>query len=232
MHDPGTTGAQEPASGAPRSRWPRGLVPAALKLIGWSALVYVLVLTDQYTRQAYQSALGQTDALLLPAYFLTGLLKLRPVLLLVLLLLVVDRRLRWRFPWELGIVAVVQSALASAAKHLFNRARPDSPLGAGIFGGPFAEVEGRSFPSGHAASAFALAAVFAAYYPRWRWVFYLGAGAVCLARVHLDAHYFGDVVAGAVLGWYLARGLLAWLRRSRRIAATDQPSSSTAAAPQ
>lgn len=208
------------------------MAPAALKLIGWSALVYVLVLTDQYTRQAYQGALGQTDALLLPAHFLTGLLKLRPVLLLVLLLLVVDRRLRWRFPWELAIVAIVQSVLVSGAKDLFNRARPDSPVGAGIFGGPFAEVEGNSFPSGHAASAFALAAVFAAYYPRWRWVFYLGAGAVCLARMHLDAHYLGDVVAGGLIGWYVARGLLGCMRGRRLKAGTDEPSSSTAAAPQ
>src|SRR5439155_9684964 len=45
-------------------------------------------------------------------------------------------------------------------KHLVARPRPDAALGID------------SFPSGHATSVFAVATVFAAFYPRLRWPLY------------------------------------------------------------
>jgi len=76
-------------------------------------------------------------------------------------------------------------------------------------------VNGNSFPSGHATAAWALAALLTAYYPRWRWAFCVGAVAVCWARLQLGSHYPADVVAGGVVGWFVAQGLLAWMRRRR-----------------
>jgi membrane-associated phospholipid phosphatase len=82
-----------------------------------------------------------------------------------------------------------------------------------VFRGPHWE-HGFAFPSGHAFASFALAAVFCAWYPRWRWLFIVGAIAVALARVQLDRHFFGDVLFGAFLGWYMAWALVSW-RRAR-----------------
>jgi membrane-associated phospholipid phosphatase len=57
-----------------------------------------------------------------------------------------------------------------------------------------------SFPSGHAAAAFAVVSILWIGLPRWRWLYAAAAGIVCLALVGLNFHYVGDVIAGAMLG--------------------------------
>lgn len=59
-----------------------------------------------------------------------------------------------------------------------------------------------SYPSGHAALAFAVAVVLALAYRRKRgWLLGLGgAGLIALSRVYLGMHYPSDVVGGAILG--------------------------------
>lgn len=189
----------------------------ALKILAWCAVVIALLAVDDRFNALYQSTLGRVEALLLPALFLTELLKLKPVFLMAVVLLLADRRLRWRFAGDFALVVLVQAGVGSGLKHLFSRMRPDSFDGAGVFFGPMADVNGNSFPSGHATAAWALAALLAAYYPRWRWVFYVAAVAVCWARLQLNVHYPADVVAGAVLGWFVAQALLSWTRRTRRL---------------
>jgi membrane-associated phospholipid phosphatase len=65
-----------------------------------------------------------------------------------------------------------------------------------------------SFPSGHATSAFTLAAVLAVAAPSGRWVYYALAGLIALSRVALDAHFVSDVVAGGLLGWATGRAAM------------------------
>ena len=57
-----------------------------------------------------------------------------------------------------------------------------------------------SFPSGHAALAFATAAATAMLFPRWRTAAYAAACAVAVERVAENAHWFSDAIAGAALG--------------------------------
>lgn len=57
-----------------------------------------------------------------------------------------------------------------------------------------------SFPSGHTAAAFAAAIVLARRYPKWRYPFFLLAGAVGISRIFLKKHYPSDVCGGAALG--------------------------------
>lgn len=57
-----------------------------------------------------------------------------------------------------------------------------------------------SFPSGHAAGAFALALLIALFWPRWRRHAFLSAALVALSRVYLGLHYPSDILAGAILG--------------------------------
>jgi membrane-associated phospholipid phosphatase len=58
----------------------------------------------------------------------------------------------------------------------------------------------QSFPSGHAAAAFAVISILWLSRPRWRWLYGLAAGALCAALVGLNYHFVGDVIAGAMLG--------------------------------
>ncbi len=78
-----------------------------------------------------------------------------------------------------------------------------------------------SFPSGHATSAFTLAAVLAVAAPSGRWGFYAVAGLIAFSRVALDAHFVSDVVAGGLLGW--ATGRAAMIVADRRWPVRDRP---------
>ncbi|WP_304363106.1 phosphatase PAP2 family protein [Rhodococcus tukisamuensis] len=60
--------------------------------------------------------------------------------------------------------------------------------------------ESASFPSGHAASAFAFAYTVGRHYPALAVPIRLLASGVAYSRVHTVVHYPGDVVLGSVLG--------------------------------
>ena len=89
-------------------------------------------------------------------------------------------------------------------KVLVGRPRPDTGLAAAGIMGPSWAPGIDSFPSGHATSVFAVATVFAAYYPGLRWPLYLLAAAIAVGRVYLERHYLSDIVAGAALGMAFA----------------------------
>jgi membrane-associated phospholipid phosphatase len=85
----------------------------------------------------------------------------------------------------------VNALLTTAIKRSINRPRPD--------GSPF------SYPSGHTSEAFAAAGVIAHHTgTTWGWVARGGATLIALSRLQENVHYTSDLVAGAILGSYVA----------------------------
>jgi membrane-associated phospholipid phosphatase len=65
-----------------------------------------------------------------------------------------------------------------------------------------------SFPSGHAAAAFAVATVFSHRYRQHRWVPWVAygvAGAISFSRITNQAHFPSDVFLGAALGYTMTK---------------------------
>jgi undecaprenyl-diphosphatase len=108
-----------------------------------------------------------------------------------------------------AVSGVVSLGLASATvnlgfKPLARRARP--PRGDDVPGARHVRMpRSTSFPSGHAASAFAFAEGVGAALPWPRPALLLAATTVAESRVHCGVHYPGDVVAGSLIGLMAGR---------------------------
>ena len=74
----------------------------------------------------------------------------------------------------------------------------------------------QSFPSGHTATAFALAVLLAAIYPRGTKLFYAFAILTGLQRIVSQNHYPSDVFAGAIIGLVSAWAVLYFRSRSTK----------------
>jgi undecaprenyl-diphosphatase len=110
-------------------------------------------------------------------------------------------------------LAVTSAVVNVGLKPLGRRRRPDR-LGAAV---PITRhvsmPRSTSFPSGHAASAFAFASGVGASLPIAGMPLRALATLVAYSRVHTGVHYPGDVVAGSVLGGALAPVVTAMLAR-------------------
>src|SRR3989344_1196680 len=104
---------------------------------------------------------------------------------------------------EIAIVSLASAFIArfgvtELIRFFYSRPRPFEAL-ADIHQLLFREGGG-SFPSGHAAFSFALAAVVAFYYPRVGMLFFAAAILMGAARVAAGAHWPSDVLGGAIIG--------------------------------
>jgi len=120
-----------------------------------------------------------------------------------------DARCRRKLP-AAALASLSAAAVAGLTvmllKGAFDRARPplvDSSLD------PVGTVPGSaSFPSGHAATAFAAAVAVGVLYPRFRTPLLALAATVALSRVYLGVHYPFDVLAGLLIGTVTAVAVL------------------------
>jgi membrane-associated phospholipid phosphatase len=101
--------------------------------------------------------------------------------------------------------AAVAEGLSVVLKLLTDRARP--PLADPTIQALVSLPDSASFPSGHAATAFAAATAVGVLHPRLRAPLLLLAGMVALSRVYLGVHFWSDVLVGSLLG--VAVGLAA-----------------------
>jgi len=112
----------------------------------------------------------------------------------------------------LASVGVTSAVVNLAVKPLARRRRPDRDVHGVPLMRQVAMPASHSFPSGHAASAFAFASGVGRILPGAGIPVHGLAAAVAYSRVHTGVHFPADVAVGAVIGTVVAQ---ATTRRSR-----------------
>jgi len=95
---------------------------------------------------------------------------------------------------------IITAIITEVVKNIVRRERPRYSSEDHLVRG-----EGDSFFSGHASAAWAVLTVVAERYSELKIPAYSLAGAVSLARIYEDAHWFTDVLAGSLVGYGIAR---------------------------
>ncbi len=106
--------------------------------------------------------------------------------------------------------AAAKSLLLSAVtvqilKTVIGKKRPPGPIEYSPF---ILDNSYYSMPSGHTASAFALATVIADYYPEYKNMGYTLAALVGISRLYEDKHWVTDVIIGAGIGYLSGKAVL------------------------
>jgi len=132
------------------------------------------------------------------------------VALIAIAILQIDPARRWAIP-RMVTIAVATLAV-NLLKMMLVRWRPKHFDFQGPVWSTFGEwlplgsagYPGQSLPSGHTATAVALAIALAWLYPRGRWFFACLAVLVACQRMETGAHWPSDVLAGAAVGCLMA----------------------------
>ncbi|HKQ00109.1 MAG TPA: phosphatase PAP2 family protein [Actinomycetes bacterium] len=119
-------------------------------------------------------------------------------------------------------IAVTSATVNLGLKPIARRRRPDRAQPALFEGRHVPMPRSASFPSGHAASAFAFAYAVGRHLPVLTVPIRLLAVAVAYSRVHTGVHYPGDVVIGSVAGAGSAAMVAAVADRAARARASGR----------
>ena len=107
--------------------------------------------------------------------------------------------------------SLLSGLLAQTIKNIGHRSRPNSGDSKNSWHGPSIGGKHKAFPSGHTATAFALATTLSQIYKDKKWVVisaYSLATVAGLSRIHDNKHWATDVFAGAVLGYFTSKTIL------------------------
>lgn len=178
---------------------------------GWLAAGLLLVPFDGGLSAALSTERqGAGKAVVRVAEILRDVLTGPSSLLLLLAILGMERERRGRL-LDLLVAFLAAVFAAEVLKFAAGRVRPsppDYPLVFHWFQGLARGQDWKSFPSGHAARAFAAAACLSSIWPRGLWIWLAFAAAAGCSRILSGLHFPSDVVLGALVGWGIARAIL------------------------
>ena len=99
------------------------------------------------------------------------------------------------------VYILVVGIVTQVLKHIVGRPRPNHTNFEDSFGFNFFTFDSNfhSFPSGHSSTIFIVCFILVATFPKLKYFFYFLASVIALSRVVVGAHFFTDIVAGAVL---------------------------------
>ena len=138
----------------------------------------------------------------------------------IIALILIDRKSFWNNLIVLAIAGIIGGIVLNILKDIFYAPRPLTVFAADITAGKvcvnvlFDRLYWNSFPSGHSQTAFSIATVLAwavrrKYTPSRKregssYIIFAIATLVPISRIYCGAHFPSDVIAGAMLGAFIA----------------------------
>ncbi len=100
---------------------------------------------------------------------------------------------------------LIVGIITQIIKHIVGRPRPNHTNFEDVFDFQFFTLESNfhSFPSGHSSTIFIVCFVLVSVFPKLKYFFYFLASIIAFSRVVLGAHFFTDIVTGAILALIL-----------------------------
>jgi membrane-associated phospholipid phosphatase len=112
----------------------------------------------------------------------------------------------------------ISGAMTSGLKMLAERHRPNSGDSPTTWDGPHFSLKNVSFCSGHTASAFSIATIFANEYQDNAYIPPIAYGLATLtglSRIYSNEHWSSDVFVGAALGYFVSKAILSYHKRDK-----------------
>ena len=131
-------------------------------------------------------------------------------LIILLLLVIFEGKRHRKFPvYLLAATLTTFLFVELVLKNLYGRARPL------LLNDTLLSVcpKSFSFPSGHAAVAFAAAFVFSRFDKKRAVFYYILALLICISRIYLNCHYLADILGGMIVGITIAKITTLLLRK-------------------
>ncbi len=119
------------------------------------------------------------------------------VIVLIFLFLLNKKKREWALPLGLGII--FSYIISYVLKFIIARPRP-----LGISMNFLFNLPDYSFPSAHAAVAFAMLPILNKEHPTGRWLWIIFVSFIAFSRVYISVHYLSDVIAGAFIGYFVS----------------------------
>ena len=119
------------------------------------------------------------------------------VIVLISLFLLNKKKREWALPLGLGIIS--SYAITYLLKFVIARPRP-----LGISMNFLLNLPDYSFPSAHAAVAFAMLPILNKEHPKGKWLWIIFVLFIAFSRIYIGVHYLSDVVTGALIGYFVS----------------------------
>lgn len=121
-------------------------------------------------------------------------------IVIIVLLIIFEEKINKKFIIYFAISLITTALVVNVIKNFIHRPRPQ--LISNVCPLDF------SFPSAHAATAFAAAGVLTYFDKKRKWFYYTVAVLIFYSRIYLGCHYFLDVIIGAIIGYIISQVLL------------------------
>ncbi len=119
--------------------------------------------------------------------------------ILAILIIAIGISKGWKELIKTTLIVISAGLIVQAIKYFYPTPRPAAILDNIHTIGPV--FQNKSFPSGHTAGAFGLATYLGQKFHRLKLEAWIVAALVGLSRIYVGAHFFGDVIFGAGIGY-------------------------------